>query len=293
MVNRLYPFASHYLDIGGLRYHYLDEGSGPPVLMLHGNPTWSFYYRRLVLALRDRHRVIAPDHIGCGLSDKPPETQYPYTLQRRADDVGLLLDHLGIREKLTLVLHDWGGAIGMLHALRHPAQISRLILFNTAAFNLPAGKPLPWSLRLCRSTPAGPLLIRWLNLFCLSASRVCSRRGLTAEVRRGYLAPYGSWAERVAVMRFVQDIPLGPRDPAYALLREVQEGLHQFRDLPALICWGARDFVFDDHFLRAWQAHLPGADVHRFADAGHYVLEDAAQEIIPLVRSFLDRTGGC
>ncbi len=287
-----YPFVSRFLDLDGLRYHYLDEGAGEPVLMLHGNPTWSFYYRRLAMALRDRYRVIVPDHIGCGLSDKPADDRYPYTLDRRARDVEALLDHLNIKRNLTLVLHDWGGIIGMLCAHRRPERISRLIVFNTAAFHLPAGKVFPWPLWLCRNTPLGPWLVRGLNLFCLGASRVCSRRGLPVAVRRGYLAPYRSWADRIAVLRFVQDIPLAPADPAFALVSDVQAGLAQFRDRPALICWGARDFVFDDQFLRVWRQYLPQAEVHRFADAGHYVLEDAAEEIVPLVQGFLDRTGG-
>src|SRR5262249_19576797 len=129
-----YPFAGKFLDVGGAQYHYLDEGAGEPVLMLHGNPTWSFHYRRLALALRDRYRVLVPDHIGCGLSDKPPPSQYSYTLDRRARDVEALLDHLGIDDDLTLVLHDWGGMIGMLVAHRRPERIKRLVLFNTAAF---------------------------------------------------------------------------------------------------------------------------------------------------------------
>jgi haloalkane dehalogenase len=190
------------------------------------------------------------------------------------------------------VLHDWGGAIGMLYAHWHPEWIKRLVIFNTGAFHLPRAKSFPWPLWLCRNTPFGPLLVRGLNLFCLAASQWCSTRGLSGSVRRGYLAPYNSWANRIGVLRFVQDIPLAPTDAAYGLVREVEMGLPGFRGLPVLICWGARDFVFDDHFLRAWTTHLPQAEVHRFADAGHYVLEDAAERIIPLVQDFLARTGG-
>jgi len=99
----LYPFESRWLDLGGVRMHYIDEGRGDPVVMLHGNPTWSFYYRNLVLALRDTYRCVVPDHIGCGLSDKPPESRYDYSLKSRLDDLEALLDHLGLRENLTLV----------------------------------------------------------------------------------------------------------------------------------------------------------------------------------------------
>src|SRR5712692_6431654 len=145
-----YPFASHFLDRDGIRYHYVVEGAGEPVVMLHGNPTWSYYYRRLVLALRDSYRIIVPDHIGCGLSDKPDDSHYEYTLKSRVDDLEALLDHLGVQESVTLVLHDWGAMIGMAYAPRHPERIQRFVILNPAAFPLPAAKRLPLSLRLCR-----------------------------------------------------------------------------------------------------------------------------------------------
>ncbi len=116
----LYPFRGHFLDLQGIRLHYLDEGRGEPVVMVHGNPTWSFYYRELVKALRDDYRVVVPDHVGCGLSDKPDDDRYDYTLDRRVADLEALLDHLGLTSDLTLVLHDWGGMIGMAYASRHP-----------------------------------------------------------------------------------------------------------------------------------------------------------------------------
>jgi haloalkane dehalogenase len=288
VVNQLYPFTGHFLDLHGSRYYYLDEGAGAPVVMLHGNPTWSFYYRSLVLALRDTHRVIVPDHMGMGLSDRPTDRQYNYTLKQRALDLQALLDHLQVQHNLTLVLHDWGGMIGMVYAHWHPERIRRLVVLNTAAFHLPPGKPLPRSLRLCRNPLLGPVLVRGLNLFCRGAARWCSTRDLPAEVRQHYLTPYNSWANRIAVLRFVQDIPLTPADPSFALVKEVENGLARFRDVPMLICWGGQDFVFDDDFLNIWRKLFPQAEVHRFADAGHYVLEDKADEIIPLVRRFLE-----
>ncbi len=283
-----YP-QGQYLNLRGLRYHYLDEGTGEPVVMLHGNPTWSFYYRELVRGLRGEYRTLVPDHIGCGLSDKPGDDRYEYTLSRRVEDLEALLDHLGLRDDLTLVLHDWGGMIGMAFAHRHPERVKRLVVLNTAAFRMPSGKRLPRSLWLFRNTPLGPLLIRGLNAFCRGAARYCARRPLTGPARAGYLAPYDSWRNRIAVLRFVQDIPLAPGDRSYELVREVDEGLHRFRRVPMLLCWGERDFVFDLDFLAEWQRRFPDAEVHRFPDAGHYVLEDAAAEIVPLVRDFLKR----
>ncbi len=286
----LYPFAGHFLDVGGCRLHYVDEGDGPPVVMVHGNPTWSFYYRRLIAALPG-HRRVVPDHIGCGRSDRPDEDRYRYTLARRVADLTALIDHLALGP-LTLVVHDWGGMIGLAWAVRHLDQVERLVLLNTAAFPLPTGKPLPWQLRLVRDTPLGPFLVRGLNAFCRGAVQsAVTRRPLEPAVAAAYCAPYDSWAARLAVLRFVEDIPLAPGDAAWDVVTETAARLPLLADKPTLICWGAKDFVFDDAFLARWREILPQAAVHRFADCGHYVLEDAADEIVELVRAFLAGRG--
>ncbi len=284
-----YPFPSHFLDLAGLRLHYLDEGQGDPVVCVHGNPTWSFFFRGLIRDLRDRYRVVAMDHIGMGLSDKPDDSRYEYRLGRRALDLELLLDRLGLRDNLTLVLHDWGGMIGMAYASRFPERVKRLVVLNTAAFRMPPGKQLPWQIWAVRSTPLGPLLVRGLNAFSGGLVRYCSVKPLPPEVRQAYLAPHQHWNDRRAVLRFVQDIPLSPRDPSYELVRQVEEGLPRFREVPMLICWGRRDFVFDEDFLAGWKERFPSAEVHAFDDAGHLVLEDAGDRIVPLVRGFLER----
>jgi haloalkane dehalogenase len=287
VVSDLYPFTGHFLSLDGGRLHYLDEGAGDPVVMLHGNPTWSFYYRELIKELRGAYRCVVPDHMGCGRSDRPPDHRYEYTLDRRARDLESLLDHLGLRDHLTLVLHDWGGMIGMLFAHRFPERVQRLVVLNTAAFHKPAAKKLPWQIGWCRNTPLGPLLVRGLNAFVRGALRLGVVRPLSADVRAGYLEPYGSWARRRAVLRFVQDIPLKPGDRAYDLVSAVERDLHHFAGVPTLLCWGMRDFVFDAHFLAEWRRHFPHALVHEFPDAGHLVLEDARAEVLPLVRDFL------
>ena len=283
------PFESRFFEHGGLRQHYLDAGAGDPVVMVHGNPTWAIYYRGLAKALSDACRVVVPDHIGCGLSSKPRARRYDYTLKSRVDDLERLLDAVGVKARTTLVLHDWGGMIGMAYAARHPERIRRLVILNSAAFLLPTGRTLPWMLRACRG-PVGALLVRGANAFARSASRLCcTRRPMTPELRRQYLEPYDSWAHRIAVQRFVDDIPLGPADKAYGLARQTAEGLVLFQGIPMLICWGEKDFVFDGGFLDEWRRRFPKAEVHRFPDAGHYVLEDAGEQIIPLVRGFLER----
>lgn len=286
-----YPFTGKRFDLDGLGYHYLDEGSGPPVVMLHGNPSWSFYFRTLVLALRDRYRCIVPDHIGCGLSDKPGGDRYDYTLSRRVGDLERLLEHLGATENITLVVHDWGGMIGMAFAVRHPERIRRLVILNTGAFHLPKSKPFPLGLRICRDTALGTLLVRGFNAFSVGASYVgCKRNPMNAGLRALYQLPYNSWQNRIATLRFVQDIPLSPGDRGYDLVSAVSEGIGQFSSLPIFICWGEKDFVFDKHFLAEWESRFPDAEIHRYADCGHYILEDAGEEVVPLIRTFLERT---
>ncbi len=290
-LSKHYPFTGRYLDLNGLRLHYLDEGSGEPVVMLHGNPTWSFYYRNLVLALRDRYRCIVPDHIGCGLSDKPGDDRYDYTLESRVNDLERLLDRLGINAGINLVLHDWGGMIGMAFAARHPGRIRRLVVLNTAAFHLPKEKRLPFTLRLCRDTMMGAFLVRALNAFSLAASFIgCKRNPMPKELRRLYRLPYDSWRNRIATLRFVQDIPLIPCDRSYGLVSRTEEGLHTLTSVPMAIFWGELDFVFDRSFLAQWERRFPRAEVLRYADCGHYILEDAQDEIIPLIKQFLERS---
>jgi haloalkane dehalogenase len=278
------------MDLNGLSYHFIDEGRGDPIVMLHGNPTWSFYYRELIKALSSDFRTIVPDHIGCGLSDKPTPKNYDYKLKSRVDDLEALLEKLEANRNITLVLHDWGGFIGMTYALRHPDAIRRLIILNTAAFLPPAGKALPVVLRLIRVLkPLAIPAVMGLNLFAYSALFLASYKPLSKEVRSGLIAPYNCWKNRIATLKFVQDIHMSENNPSYRIVKETDRHLQIFSKLPALICWGKHDFVFDTEYLREWQRRLPRAEVHCFADAGHYVLEDVPREIIRLSKQFLKR----
>ncbi len=284
-LGELYPFNSHYLDVGGVRMHYVDEGSGPAVVMLHGNPTWSFYYRDLIIALRGQFRVIAPDHIGCGLSDKPQD--YPYTLAVHIDNLGQLISHLEL-ENITLVGHDWGGAIGFGWAVGQPKLVKRFVLFNTAAF---FGR-MPFRIRICRWPIIGNILVRRSNLFARGAIRMACRRRerMTPAVARGYLLPYRNYADRVGVHRFVRDIPISKSIPSHSIVESIEAGLPQFRDRPMAIFWGDQDFCFNVAFLHGWIKRFPQAEVHRFPDAGHYVVEDAHERILPKLKTFLADT---
>ncbi len=285
----LFPFDAKPFDLDGLRYAHLDEGAGDAVLMLHGNPTWSFYYRHLVEELRGDHRVLVPDHIGCGLSDKPDDSRYRYTLSQRVDDLGRFLDHLDLPGKLTIVAHDWGGMIGMAWAVRNPARVGRLVLMNTAAFHLPDSMKMPPSLSFVRDTKVASFLVRRLNLFSRGASWLAPAKRMPKEVRDAYCAPYDTPGHRIATLRFVQDIPLVEGDPAYETVSEVAAGLDLFKETPILLLWGMKDFVFKPEVLEIFEKVWPHAEVHRFPEAGHYVLEDARDEIASILRDFLAR----
>lgn len=288
----LYPWQGHYFDVGdGIRMHYLDEGygDGEVLVMLHGNPTWSIYWRNLIRGLGDRYRIIVPDHVGCGLSDKPDDSRYDYVLSQRVDDLEALLERVDATTNITLVVHDWGGMIGMSYATRNPERVKRMIILNTAGFGLPEGQKLPWQIASVRHFPWLSFLVRGLNVFSRGANVTCSTRpgGMPDLVKRAYLAPYNSWANRIAVQRFVEDIPLKPGDASWAAINEVSEKFGQLAQVPMLICWGRKDFVFNDAFLAEWRKRIPKAIVHSFYDAGHYVLEDAHEEILPLIQNFL------
>lgn len=287
----LYPFEGKRVEVNGFTMNTLDEGEGPPVVMVHGNPTWSFYYRNLVLRLRDRYRCIVPDHIGCGYSDRPAESEYPWTFRRRAEDLQTLIEKLDVKEPVTLVVHDWGGMIGMTWAHWNPEKVARIVVLNTAAFHLPSTKSFPWQLWLARDTPVGAVLVKRLNAFSGAAAWVgCTRNRMNAELRRAYTAPYNTPHNRLATLKFVQDIPLRPGDEGYDLISEVEAGLPRFGHLPMFIGWGLKDFVFDQHFLARWEQTFPDAEVVRYPDCGHYILEDAGEPLIERIEAFIART---
>jgi haloalkane dehalogenase len=278
-----YPFESHRLDLDGVGYHYVDEGHGPVVLMVHGNPTWSFAWRGCIRGLARDHRVIAVDHVGCGFSDKP--SQYPYRLDQHANNLLTLIERLAL-EQITLVGHDWGGAIGMTAATRRPDQFARFVMANTAAFRM---RRLPMRIAACRVPLLGALCVRGLNLFSRAALKmaVAHPERLSDAARSGYLAPYDSWAHRVAVHRFIQDIPLRAGHPSYQTLLDTEQRLAQFQDHPLLLAWGEQDWCFTLEFLDEFKRRFPAARTLQFPNAGHLLFEDVPDELLEGIRAFL------
>lgn len=302
-----YPFSSRWFDQDGVRMHYVDEhgvdkvgvdqvggtresdiasGTSKTLLFVHGNPTWSFHWRRLIQALRPDYRCIAVDHLGCGLSDLQPR---PLRLSDHIDNLRRLIRGLDL-EQITLVAQDWGGAIGLGALLAERERFERIVLLNTGAFPPP---DVPWRIRVCRWPLLGKFAVQGGNVFSRAALRMtlARRQRLEPAVAAGYLAPYNNWRRRAAVYQFVRDIPMSTSHPTWRQLARIESGLVSLADWPALLVWGMQDWCFTppclDRFTNLW----PRAEVQRIEDAGHWVLEDAEEEVVAAVSEFLLRTG--
>ncbi|RUM41220.1 MAG: alpha/beta hydrolase [Desulfocapsa sp.] len=279
-----YPFESNYFALQSHRLHYIDQGQGDVIVMVHGNPSWSFYYRKLITLLSKTHRVIAVDHLGCGLSDKPQD--YSYCLKSHINNLNALLDFLKV-EKFSLCIHDWGGAIGMGVAAKRGNDLQRALVLNTAAFR---SILIPQRIQICRWPVIGDLLVRGFNSFAAGAVFMAVSKTMKRAVADAYVAPYDSWKNRVAIAAFVKDIPLDKKHPSYETLHKVEQGLEKFQEkkLPMMLCWGGNDFCFNKKFYDEWCQRFPHAEKHYFAESGHYILEDEFAAIAPLAHRFFE-----
>lgn len=280
-IKSLYPFKSNFLDVGAGQMHYVDEGSGNPMLMVHGNPTWSFYYRDLAKEFCKTNRVIVPDHLGCGLSDMPKD--YDFTLENRIRDLETLVKFLDLKN-ITLVVHDWGGAIGMGFATRHPELIERIVILNTAAFR---SERIPFRISLCKNKLFGDFLVRYFNGFAWPATFMTTKKKLSPKVKKGYLLPYHDPEHRKAVSEFVKDIPMDSEHRSYKTLKTIEENLSLLA-CPKLILWGGRDFCFNDEFFAKWKNIYPDSFHKYYKDAGHYVLEDEGEDVQKQIEAFME-----
>ncbi|QDT67561.1 Haloalkane dehalogenase [Planctomycetes bacterium MalM25] len=282
-----YPFESHWLDTPAGRVHYVDERPADEqrgvLLFVHGNPTWSFHWRRLISALSPSHRCVAIDHLGCGLSDKP---QKAHKLDERIADLGRLVDTLDLRN-VTLVAQDWGGAIGLGAMLDRQERLDRVLLFNTGAW---PPKSIPARIAACRTPGLGKLALQGGNVFSRAAltMTLSRRRGLDPGTVAGYLAPYNNWANRRAVYEFVADIPTKPTQRTWQTLAAIEDRLPQLAGKPTRLVWGMRDWCFAPKAcLPRFQSCWPAAETFELADVGHWVVEDAPDESLRLLGEFV------
>jgi len=282
-LKREYPFRSHYLQTeSGHALHYVDEGEGRPFLFVHGNPTWSFYFRKLLGHFSPSMRTVAPDHIGCGLSDKPQD--FEYRLNQHIEHLEQLILELDLKD-IRLLVHDWGGAIGLGVAGRHPERFSELVISNTAAFR---SQRMPWLLKIAKSPHIGQFLIRRFNAFAglTPTLGAAEPSRISTLARQGFLFPYDTWEHRIATYRFVADIPLDESHPSFETLKQVEQNLAKLADRPTLLLWGEQDWVFTTHFMTRFQEFFPKAKALSYPDCGHLLIEEKPGRVISEIEAY-------
>lgn len=261
------------VDGMGRTFHVLDNGVAAPdltLLCVHGNPSWSYLWRDVLARAGPGIRVVAPDHLDMGFSERTATVR---RLAQRITDLDALTAALEIAGPVVTVAHDWGGPISLGWAHLHRDQMAGIVLTNTAV-SQPEDSAAPRLIRMARSPGVLDTAAVRTTAFVRGALRL-SRPAPPAEVREAYLAPYRTPERRAAIGAFVADIPLEAGHPSAAALAEVADGLADLAEVPALLLWGPADPVFSDRYLHDLQARLPHADVHRFPGAAHYVPEEA------------------
>jgi cis-3-alkyl-4-acyloxetan-2-one decarboxylase len=293
-VKHAHGFTQTGWDVEPKDVAYREHGRPETLVFVHGNPSSKWLFRHLIAAASPRYRCIAPDHIGMGDSDKPDRGSYDFHFEQRVDDLAAFLDARALASgalgTVTLIVHDWGGVIGLRYAQRFPERIARLVITNTAAFPLLAGKKLPKEIAFVRNTWLGGFLCKYANAFQRGAVWRGVMKRLSPEAANGYLSAHPTAHDCEAILRFVRDIPLTPAERGHDVLCALEAFLPTLAHLPIQLQWGLKDFVFDKDYLAAFQRLFPNAESHAYADAGHWLTEDAHERMTPLFLAFLERT---
>jgi haloalkane dehalogenase len=282
-----FPFVPYYHLVNGFQMHYVDEGRGEPVVLLHGDPTWGYLYRHFIPRLARRRRCIVPDHVGMGKSETPTDPAQ-YRLAQHVANLESLLLGLDVHD-ITLVVHDWGGPVGLGFATRHPDRIKRLVLLNTWAFAPWPGGPFPRLIDIVRSD-RGEAFVLKKNAYLEPAlvGTTFHRENLTTEVMEAYQAPFPSPESRLALLCWSRDIPVQEADVSFAEMTRIERGLAQFAEIPVLLVWGMKDPVLTETVLRRWQRVYPRALSCEIEDASHFLQEDAPEQIVDSIQEFLE-----
>jgi haloalkane dehalogenase len=282
-----WPYEPRWLETDGVHLHYVDEGSrnGEPVVMLHGVPTWSYLYRRFIPPLVEHgFRAIAYDQLGFGRSDKPAATD-AYTLERWIRHLDALVDELEL-EKITLVMHDWGGPVGLGWAVDHVERVKRLVLFNTGTGAVDEG-PAPLGYALLRAPLLGDVLTRGANAFRFALLYAAD---LDDDAKAAYAKPHPSWKTRAGLAKAPRMLPFDSGNPSREIVRHTVDELGRLYAKPKLVVWGMKDPVLRPHILKNLRQRLGQAEVRELRDVSHFVQEDAPDDAIRYVLEFLERT---
>ncbi len=277
-----WPYAPRFFDHGGTCLHYVDEGAGPPVVLVHGTPTWSFEWRHVIAALRDEARVIAPDHLGFGLSDRPAAAGYKP--EDHAARFRAFIDAVCPPEPLTLVVHDFGGPIALDWALDHPDRLARLVIINSWMWSFDDDPSMTRKARLAASA-LGRWMYRRLNASqrLIMPSAYGDRRRLTPAVHQQYLEVFPDADSRERVLFALAQSMLGSR----AFFNGLWQRRARLADVDVQVVWGLRDSAFPPAMLARWQQAVPHACVTRIDEAGHWPHEEAPEAVIDALRRAL------
>lgn len=283
-----FPFEPRYAPVAeDVRLHYVEEGTGDPVLMLHGNPTWSYLYRRFLPPLAEAgFRAVAVDQMGFGRSDRPADHRR-YTMRAHVDNLLAFIRRLDLR-RITLVMQDWGGPIGFGAAVEEPHRVARLVIMNTGVGVFPSGTPLPFH-EPFRTRGLGEILCLGANLFVEAMFGGMRPESATPLVAAAYRAPFPDYYSRVPILAFARDVPVGHEHPTAPYMHSVAERLVDLRR-PTLIVWGMRDRVFPPMLLEVWKGVYPDAEVLELPEARHYLQEDEPGAITERLIEFLRAT---
>lgn len=280
-----FPFEPRYQRVADdVRLHYVEEGEGDPVLLLHGNPTWSYLYRRFIPPLAEAgYRAIAFDHMGFGRSDRPPGHER-YTLRAHVDNMLALVRELDLR-RITLVMQDWGGPIGFGAAVEEPDRIARLVIMNTGVGVFPSGTPMPFH-EPFKTRGLGEMLALGANMFVEAMFGGMRPESATPLVAEAYRAPFPDYYSRVPILAFARDVPVGHEHPTAPYMAEIGGKVLELVR-PTLVAWGMRDRVFPPILLEFWKQTYPHAEVLELPDARHYLQEDEPDAIVERLVRFL------
>lgn len=274
----LYPFTSHYHKVEAGRLHFIDSGDGEPVVFVHGNPTWSFLYRKLILELNSNYRCIAPDHIGFGLSDKP--AKWNYKVRDHAKNFESLMNSLSL-DSFSLAVHDWGGPIGLSYALNNSDRVNSLIVMNTWMWPLNNDLSAQTFSRILGGR-IGQYLIKHWHIFVNIIMKLGTHHRLSPGVHDHYKRQFSNDSERKGIWMFPYEII-----QASDWLNELWEKRSNIADVPTLLLWGSRDPAFRKSVRKQWENFLKNFDTYTFDDASHYIQEDVGSQITQKIRAFL------
>jgi haloalkane dehalogenase len=279
-----WPYTPRFVEHDGVKLHYVDEGDGEPIVMLHGNPTWGYLYRNFIPPLSKTHRCVVPDHMGFGKSAKPLDR--PYTLAKHINNFTSLIRDLDL-EDITLVMQDWGGPIGLGYAVEHVERIKRLVILNTWASLIPDGMQLAPLLELFRQPQIGEAMVQGLNLFVegFLPAGVYHKEKLDSFMP-AYRAPFPNWNSRIGTLAFPRDIPVGNEHPSAPTMRWIQDNLGRIK-VPTTIIWGMKDPAIPPAGIGAWKSVYPHAEEHHLETASHFLQEDEPEQIVELIQAFL------